>query len=344
MRLTLRLLMTLASLALPSSAFAQVDAGNDFVAGDRLIYADNFDKVPPGMLPRNLILASGNVEVARVDARAVLRVTADPAQFTLRLPAAVPERFTLEMDMVLPPQLGWDQSIYLIPESDRGARLVHWDSQAGIEDPSGDSPRSFFSDIPRPEAPEGDDETAPLRWDHFQVMGDGNYIKVYVNGTRVANVPNVNLGRSNGLGFVIRGSQDYPILIGNIRVAAGGKDLYRALMEDGQATLEGIEFDTGSDALRPASEEVLQRVVAAFKGKETVAMIVQGHTDNVGNPSANQALSERRAKAVAARLQSLGLAAAQLKAEGLGASQPIAGNDTPEGRQRNRRVMLVRDY
>lgn len=342
------LLLPILAAGLASAAPAQTDAGNDFTPGDKVIYVDNFARVPLGMLPRNLKVDGGNMEVAKVGDRFVLRVTSDPTNFSINLGSLLPERFTIEFEIYVPDALGWDQEVRLVPQpSDTyGAFVSYWGNEAGIFDRSADPWKEYRSSIPRApvdEDREEEENPAPV-WDRVQVMGDGNFIKVYVNGTRVANVPSVNLGRSNAIHFILRGDQKYPVLVSSIRVAGGGKDLYRALMEDGQLTLEGIEFDTNSDVLRPAADSVLRQVATALKDKADLVVLVQGHTDNVGNAAANQALSERRAKAVVARLVALGMPAAQLKAEGKGASEPIASNETAEGRQRNRRVMLLRDY
>lgn len=343
------LLLPILVAGLASAAPAQTDAGNDFTPGDKVIYVDNFARVPLGMLPRNLKVNGGNMEVAKVGDRAVLRVTSDPTSFTIGLGTLLPERFTIEFEIYVPDALGWDQEVYLAPPptENTAAFISYWGNQAGIFDRTSEDWKEYRSNIPRAqvevEEEEEEGERPPV-WDRVQVMGDGNFIKVYVNGTRVANVPSVNLGRSNALYFNTRGDQKYPVLLANFRVAGGGKDLYRALMEDGQLTLEGIEFDTNSDILRPAADSVLRQVATALKDKADLVVLVQGHTDNVGNAAANQALSERRARAVVARLVALGMPAAQLKAEGKGAAEPIASNETAEGRQRNRRVMLLRDY
>lgn len=108
--------------------------------------------------------------------------------------------------------------------------------------------------------------------------------------------------------------------------------------------MEGLEFDTGSDLLRDSSNALLEQVASSLKGQPDLTIVVQGHTDSVGEDAANKVLSERRAKAVIQRLVSLGMTSSQLRAEGAGETQPIASNDTPEGRQRNRRVLLMRDY
>ena len=71
-----------------------------------------------------------------------------------------------------------------------------------------------------------------------------------------------------------------------------------------------------------------------------VSIKVIGHTDSVGSDTYNQALSERRASSVAAYLLSQGLAPNKLTSEGKGQSQPVAANETEEGRAKNRRVEL----
>ena len=69
---------------------------------------------------------------------------------------------------------------------------------------------------------------------------------------------------------------------------------------------------------------------------------IEGHTDDVGQAAANQSLSEKRAAAVKAWLVTQGVEAKRLEAKGFGQTKPVTGNDTPEGRQNNRRVELVK--
>lgn len=105
-------------------------------------------------------------------------------------------------------------------------------------------------------------------------------------------------------------------------------------------TLAGriIEFDSGSSNIRAASngllDEVVQRIAAL--GSKTVEVI--GHTDNAGNPSNNLILSRARAEAVKAYLIQKGIAPERIITNGLGDAQPVADNETPEGRTRNRRI------
>jgi outer membrane protein OmpA-like peptidoglycan-associated protein len=79
-----------------------------------------------------------------------------------------------------------------------------------------------------------------------------------------------------------------------------------------------------------------------LKSHSDLKLTIEGHTDNVGDAAANQALSDKRAAAVKAYLVEKGIDASRLEAKGLGATKPKAGNDTAEGRQTNRRVELVK--
>jgi outer membrane protein OmpA-like peptidoglycan-associated protein len=104
--------------------------------------------------------------------------------------------------------------------------------------------------------------------------------------------------------------------------------------------LEGVSFLSGSAKLTLSSQGPLDRVVAALRERPDLRVVIEGHTDNVGNREANIRLSKARADAVGAYLVSKGIDASRLGSIGLGPDQPVASNDTPEGRAQNRRVQL----
>jgi outer membrane protein OmpA-like peptidoglycan-associated protein len=175
-------------------------------------------------------------------------------------------------------------------------------------------------------------------------MADGKYVKVFVDEVRVANVPNANLGRSNKIWFKLNGwDAAHPRMVGNIRVGAGDKTMYDAIESAGRVATQGIYFDTGSDRIRPESSGTLRQIASMLSEHAELGITIEGHTDNVGGAAANQALSEARARAVKETLVSIyGVAAERLSAVGFGDTKPAGVNTTPEGRQNNRRVELVR--
>lgn len=99
-----------------------------------------------------------------------------------------------------------------------------------------------------------------------------------------------------------------------------------------------ISFDFNSAVVRPEMRVQLEQVAKVLLSYPSTVIGVFGHTDNVGSTAVNQRLSEQRAEAVAQSLQSFGVPRARMKTQGFGYSQPVASNDTEEGRAQNRRV------
>lgn len=105
--------------------------------------------------------------------------------------------------------------------------------------------------------------------------------------------------------------------------------------------LKNILFDFAKATLKPSSNVELDKVVRAMKADATLKVQIAGHTDNIGNKSSNIALSQNRARSVAAYLISKGIAAGSISTEGFGSAIPVAGNDTDSGRALNRRVEIL---
>jgi outer membrane protein OmpA-like peptidoglycan-associated protein len=116
----------------------------------------------------------------------------------------------------------------------------------------------------------------------------------------------------------------------------------QAIAQTGRVSLYGILFDYDKDVLRPESKQALNEIAKLLKDKPDLRLEIVGHTDNRGAPDYNMNLSQRRAASVVAALtRDYGIAAERLKPSGAGLSQPVASNDTEEGRAKNRRVELV---
>jgi len=303
-------------------------ANYDFKPGDRILYASDFSGDDVGDFPRSMEFKSGALETVEWEGARWLRATQD-SKFYLVLPDTLPSQFTMEFDYSIPSD--GEVWIYFTPDESRllsfggqGTASVH-NSAAGVDG------RGAVAKL----------DANVLR--RARVMGDGKYVKVYLDDTRILNVPNADLGRSNKILFYTDATAEKPTLFGNFRVAAGGKKLYDALAEKGRVATQGIYFDTGSDRIRPESTPTLKEIGTMLKDHPDLKLAIEGHTDNVGSAGSNLALSEKRAAAVRQYLiDSYQVDAARLTAKGLGAGKPAASNDTAEGRQQNRRVELVK--
>ncbi len=105
--------------------------------------------------------------------------------------------------------------------------------------------------------------------------------------------------------------------------------------------MSDVLFDTGKQALRPAAREKLAKISGIMLAYPGLKLGIEGNTDSVGGDVYNQGLSERRAESVRGYLAEQGIPASSMTAVGHGKTQPIASNDTADGRQQNRRVELV---
>lgn len=107
-------------------------------------------------------------------------------------------------------------------------------------------------------------------------------------------------------------------------------------------TLLKVNFDFDSATIQPNSYPLIEELAALMRHNPDISVLLEGHTDNKGAASYNLKLSKARAEAVKASLiQPYGIAANRLVTEGYGESKPIASNDTEQGRQTNRRVMVI---
>lgn len=104
---------------------------------------------------------------------------------------------------------------------------------------------------------------------------------------------------------------------------------------------KNIYFETSSDKLKPESFKALDKVASLMKLFPDANLSIEGHTDNTGSLDMNMDLSKRRAQSVLNYLKDKGVDVSHLRAEGFGPKQPIANNNTEEGKALNRRVELL---
>ncbi|MEM1117142.1 MAG: OmpA family protein [Bacteroidota bacterium] len=326
-------------------------ANYDFVPGERPLFVEDFERDYVGNVPGRIDFHSGLIEVVSEDGNQMLRFS-DAAAFAIPLPEDLPERFTIEFDLY-----HGDNWTYTtlgtgpLDNPDREYSVFHGDMrnhsgaefrvgsffQTGVQSDNGGS--TLVNQAAHEEA------MVPVR-----IAVDGSYVKMYIGERRVANVPNADVQRTNRILWTAGGEigpvdddRVGPLLVDNIRVAAGGRQiLYEALLADGRVATHGVLFDTGSARIRPESTPTLQDLARTLQQHGDLRLRIEGHTDNTGSADTNQRLSQERAEAVRTWLIGEGIDGSRLEAAGLGQTQPATGNDTPEGRQQNRRVELVR--
>ena len=118
-------------------------------------------------------------------------------------------------------------------------------------------------------------------------------------------------------------------------------DMLTALNNDGRIALY-INFETGKSDIKTESQKTIDEIVSLLENNPSLNVSIEGHTDNVGNATSNQQLSENRAKSVVNALVAKGIAKTRLASKGWGQTKPVADNNSDEGKAKNRRVEIVK--
>jgi flagellar motor protein MotB len=323
----------------------QVWENYDFVPGSKLLFYTDFSEDRVGNFARRLKYVSGPMEVVERDGARVLR---SQGRSTFLIPAGgtLPERFTLEMDVISPSEEfgGYDLLAF-----EGGAQLdrgdtsveVNWHYKGTVMIGAGRNAANSPVNIPDPMQAELMGQVA-----HIRVLMDGAYFKMYTNERRMYNIPELLFRRDSVIRVFVNGSEEpgRSVYITGIRLAESETDvLYDALAADGRWATQGILFETGKADLKPESRPVLKEIAATLAEHADLNILIEGHTDNVGSPVSNLALSEARAAAVkAALVADYGADAGRISTAGLGDTKPAVPNTTAEGRAQNRRVEVVK--
>jgi len=339
----------------PQNKKAQMEwAKSDFVAGDEIFFEDNLVGEQIGEFPSCWDIVEGNAEIVRLDGENAIMLLDDARliPFMENQERYLPNVFTLEFDFYLH---GWedgfeetgeypysDYMLYMFNDKNGEWGDPTMEVLEFILDPRGRSIICYYNSgsydrrdasVDRIDVQYGD-------WSHFALSFNKRALKIYINGTRIINLPNMAAPQR----FMIRQGWGKPntTFIKNVRLAKGAVPLYDRMMQDGKFISYGITFDTGKSIIKPESAGELNRIVQLLKENPSLRFSVEGHTDATGSASSNQKLSEDRAHAVVARLVELGIDGSRLSAKGLGQNNPVADNSSVEGRAKNRRVEFVK--
>ena len=341
-----------------------VDAQNqksDFVRGSVILFEDDFANEQMGEFPSKWDINEGSLEIAAINGKKYLHSNAPDSWFSPlmeNMKSYLPEVFTLE----------WDEFFC------KSGDIADFPSDFNFYDANGSEVGHIYKRY-RPGNPDfygnysfkkggGVDEnvTGSFDWDHmkkFIKIGQWNHFaisfnkrafKLYVNGNRFINLPNV--AAPARFVFIIQDENPYRG-VANVVLAKGAVELYerqttdlsaveKAIAETGKFVTNNILFETGKATLKPESMEEIQKVADYMKKNPSARFEVQGHTDNQGSDAVNDPLSQQRAQAVVDALEKLGCDPFNMRAVGKGSHEPVADNKTDEGRAKNRRVEFIK--
>ena len=317
-------------------------AKSDFVPGDEIFFEDNQANEQLGEFPSQWDLISGTIEIAKLNGENTICFTshgASIAPLMKDMENYLPEMFTIEFDYLeFPNQYTFRHRFYL-RDGNKDVLSVEFagadsDVSCRYYTPSGDSRKTDDGKLAKSIVNKNNG------WNHFALSFNKRACKIYINGTRVANIPNMAAPKTLQIWGATQ--QDQFTYIKNVRIAKGAVPLYDRMMSDGKFITYGITFDVGKATIKPESMGEINRIVTLMTENPDLKFSVEGHTDSTGNAASNQTLSEQRSQAIVAKLVELGIAQDRLTAVGKGQNSPIADNNTDEGRAKNRRVEFVK--
>jgi OmpA-OmpF porin, OOP family len=304
----------------------------DFVPGDKIIFQSSLADESVGEIPSQLTLNKGQMDIQQEDGENVIHVPTGPgANFTPRMKHMqyMPDQFTLEFD-VKNERFGLNHfTIYFGDyRHDDGSILPLRITDASMTWTNGNV-----------DAPMGLDLKKPMTWHHIAIAVNKNVGKVYVDQFRFLSVNNLD-GKALQVTFDVNGYENS--FIRNVRIAAGGIDIYKQVTTDNKIVTHGILFDVDKATIKPESMGTINSIYKLLVAKPDLKFEIDGHTDNSGSSAHNMTLSAQRAEAVKTQLVSMGIDASRLTTKGFGDTKPIGPNDTPENKANNRRVEFVK--
>ncbi len=326
-------------------------AKSDFVPGDEIIFEDNLTGEQLGEFPSKWDLERGTAEIAKVGGENAIAMIGDSWIKPLMANNStnyLGDVFTVEYDLLqdrsnnsgtgmeidfMPPNVTRDREIYTMSYNT-------WYEKPTV---TMQYVKTGEADNTRTEGSASAQEVllSDGQWHHFAISFNKRALKVYVDGTRIINIPNAKAG-AGWMTFWRGSGGENPTYIKNVRIAKGAVPLYDRMMSEGKFITYGITFDVGKSTIKPESMGEINRIVQLMKDNPNLKFSVEGHTDNTGSAAGNQTLSEARSQAIVAKLVEMGIAQSRLTAVGKGQNSPIADNGTDEGRAKNRRVEFVK--
>ncbi len=305
-----------------------------FIPGEKTVFYDDFtdmgpDDAPPHFKVRGAapqLRASGSIRQLTIVGRGSLfpNIT------------VLPKNFTYEAELTM---TGKNRVMTTLNLMSKEKPILHLTTSAspGTTDLIA-TMRSPYQELGRKRLPTNWNEPVKLA-----LWVQNGRLRVFVNGEKQLDFNQVEMPPIDKVEFMHDFYGGESLGYRMVRFAESTPDFSQVIGSSGRYVTHGILFDTDSDRLKPESAPVIQSIARGLETNPNLKLLIEGHTDSVGNADHNLDLSRRRAEAVKSVLVSqFNIDGARLSTAGLGAAKPIDSNDTPQGRAQNRRVELVK--
>jgi flagellar motor protein MotB len=337
----------------PEKTKLQSTTQYDFVPGDKILFFEDFSQDAVGDFPA-LWTTNGSAEVKTVNVAPGkwFHMNGEDAVYCYTKEIAFPDNFIVEFDII--PDEAYDRGIVFTlyqenPEDPKELNDDLYPGKGGVHIvPTAEGWETLgYTDSPDDSWITGEATKNPVvkeQVNHLILWIQKRRVRIYHEGAKVIDLPtNIYPGIVfNKIRFSGWDRGSWP-MVTNLKITTAAPDTRSKLITEGKLVTYGITFDVNKADIKPESQGTLKSIADVLKENPGVRIKIVGHTDSDGDDKLNQQLSQRRAEAVKTALATTyGIDASLLETEGAGETKPVAANDTPENKAKNRRVELIK--
>lgn len=327
----------------------------DFVPGDKVIFYEDFSQDAIGDFPA-LWYTNGSGEVMTTNkfAGKWFKLKAD-GLFYLEKGFNFPENFTIEFDYIPVGSEGNEQALscdltILETLPDEMYPVMYVPGKIGIalniSTPNGHHSYGAYADASYTLNGDYSKDAGLLKRNTVNkvcIWVQKQRFRLYLHGIKIFDIPKAfnSMPKLNQIRFMT--NDECEPMISNIRIAEAGADLRSKLLNDGKIISYGIYFDSGKDIVKHESYPSIKQIAEILKSDAKINIQIVGHTDSDGSAESNIVLSKKRAEAVKNYLiKEFQIEASRISTDGKGSNEPIADNNSIEGKSKNRRVEFIK--
>ncbi|MBK6883447.1 MAG: OmpA family protein [Flavobacteriales bacterium] len=310
----------------------------DFQPGAEIIFYDDLEGESSGEITSKWAYTKGVLEVAEITGTGKGMIGDLHTHPNWEKGFLLPEEYTIEFDAWMDPERSRNQYTYRVDfmSGTYDKKVIALTVRPGELD---------MGNLFNGKVPGSTKESAVGKWAHISISVNGNSVKGYYDQYRLFNVRIPGDARPDL--FLLSAccphdDHPYAFLVDNVKVAAGAHAKYKEEVLKGRIVTHNILFEVDRADLLPRSYAEIKRIADLMSEDPSLDFTVEGHTDSDGSDEHNAELSLARAKAVVKAMTDMGIEAKRLKTSGKGEQEPMAPNDSPEGKAKNRRVVFVK--
>lgn len=337
----------------PSEAKIKINRASDFEPGTLLLFEDDFSKDAQGDFPAKWD-TNGGGDIVLIEGAKWLRLAGNSTYVPI-IKEALPENYTIEFDLLVTGLDGKTSSqawiklllentkLFKTPNSFAMVELspCPWIASPGVVEKKENGVRILRNKIGK------DYRNVINGQSHISIAVNKARMRVWMNDNKLIDIPRLVPEAATTFKILTKGLRDESdkdeVYITNFRVGKAGVDNRSKLLTEGKLSTTAIQFESGSDALKSESYTVIGEIATVLKDNPEVKIKIIGHTDADGSTTSNLELSKKRAAAVKnAMIYKYEISGNRIATDGKGESNPVANNDSSEGKAQNRRVEFIK--